>query len=88
MSSTLNFDDADFIIQLPPVDESRVNQLLGDHFGIRAAQLTALTGYDDLNFLVDNAEFADDTRTQRYGRRFVCKFSNRNEARYPLIVGG
>ena len=81
-----SFSD-DFLMQVPSIDPTRVLQLLNEHFGVRVAQLTPLSGYDDLNFLLDNVEFENEERAECYGHRFVCKFSNAFEARNPKIIG-
>ena len=78
---------ADEVTQLPLMAESRVKVLLLEHFGVVSATLTPLTGYDDLNFRLDDAEFDDAERMSRFGRRFVCKFSNPLEARRPQLMG-
>ena len=81
-----SFSD-DFLMQVPSIDLTRILQLLNEHFGVRVAQLTPLSGYDDLNFLLDNVEFENEERAERYGHRFVCKFSNAFEARTPKVIG-
>ncbi|KAI6179141.1 KA1 domain-containing protein [Aphelenchoides besseyi] len=77
---------ADFVMQAPLIDDDRLQLLLKEHFGIKYAKTEQLTGYDDLNFLLNDVEFDDPSYEKKFGRKFVCKFSNPFEARNPELM--
>ncbi|KAI6196458.1 hypothetical protein M3Y94_01112400 [Aphelenchoides besseyi] len=77
---------ADFVMQAPLIDDGHLLLLLKEHFGIKYAKTEQLTGYDDLNFLLNDVKFEDPSYEKKFGRKFVCKFSNPFEARNPELM--
>jgi hypothetical protein len=80
----------DFVTQAPLLTKEKTLELLRDNFGIKSALITSLTGYDDLNFLLEQIIYSnnDEENAKKYGRKLVCKFTNPVEARFPGLLGG
>ena len=87
-----------FRIRVPRLlsDSPFLADILSNHYGIRSATISLLTGYDDLNFLLVDCKYANSsekkeaaiTQQQQLTGMFTLKFSNRWEARfYPQLCG-
>jgi hypothetical protein len=74
----------DFVTQAPLISNEKVLELLLQNFGIKSASITPLSGYDDLNFRLENVTYLND---EKYGQTLICKFTNPIEARYPDLLG-
>uniref|UniRef100_A0A1I7SCK1 APH domain-containing protein n=1 Tax=Bursaphelenchus xylophilus TaxID=6326 RepID=A0A1I7SCK1_BURXY len=73
----------DFVTQAPVISTKRLLQILEAVYGIKSAKCTKLTGYDDLNFLLEDVRYKDDVSA---GRKLICKFSNPIEASLPDLM--
>jgi hypothetical protein len=81
----------DYITQAPVIGEDRVREVLHSEFGLDAAvgsvRITPLTGYDDLNFLVEVVVEAGSQPSQVPVGKYVLKFSNPMESAVPGLIG-
>lgn len=77
------------VTQAPGLPGEKLPILLKEIYGITKANVTQLTGYDDLNFKLDDCEF--DGRNEELVKRgettFILKFTNPTEAKYPELLG-
>ncbi|KAI6184564.1 KA1 domain-containing protein [Aphelenchoides bicaudatus] len=69
----------DLIVQAPLIPIEKVLLLLREHFGIQFADITQLSGYDDLNFLLENIVYEDVEKTDTFGCKLIAKFTNQVE---------
>uniref|UniRef100_A0A914CEK4 Hydroxylysine kinase n=1 Tax=Acrobeloides nanus TaxID=290746 RepID=A0A914CEK4_9BILA len=76
------------ITQAPAISETRMWELLKEVYGICNAKVVQLTGYDDLNFKLENCEFdgRNEALSHRGESRFILKFTNPTEARFPELL--
>jgi ATP-dependent exoDNAse (exonuclease V) alpha subunit len=77
----------DFITQAPLIPTTKALELVRENYGIRSATITQLSGYDDLNFLLEDIVFDDNEDSKKYSQRLICKFTNPIEARLPGLLG-
>lgn len=83
--------NSEFISQTPDFTDDELQIILKCEFGILKVKITRLTGYDDLNFRLEDFEFADENCFLRqqliniYGSlkaaKSIIKFSCPIEAR-------
>jgi len=81
----------DYITQAPVIGEDRVREVLQSEFGLDAAtgsvKITQLTGYDDLNFLVEVVEMSGSQSSSVPVGKYVLKFTSPIEAAIPGLIG-
>lgn len=79
----------DFVTQAPLIGTEKVLQLLNTNFGIKPTSVLLLSGYDDLNWLLEDVIYSenDDEKASKYGRKLVCKFTNPLETRHSGLLG-
>uniref|UniRef100_A0A914YXS6 Hydroxylysine kinase n=1 Tax=Panagrolaimus superbus TaxID=310955 RepID=A0A914YXS6_9BILA len=79
------------ITQTPLIEETKLLSILKDIYGIDKCVVHKLTGYDDLNFRIENVSFnsaANLELTKRSEKIFIVKFTNPLEASNPLLLDG
>lgn len=84
---TDDYFPADIITQAPLIPKEDALKILREVFGIQSADISLLSGYDDLNFLLENVVYTQEENAMKYGRKLVCKFTNPIEARFPELIG-
>ncbi|KAH7699195.1 Aminoglycoside phosphotransferase [Aphelenchoides avenae] len=79
----------DFVTQAPLVPELRLREIVLERYGITEANFTPLTGYDDLNFKLDQCQINDSKNpalAKRQNESFVLKISNPVESRNLTLM--
>uniref|UniRef100_A0A914QUW0 Hydroxylysine kinase n=1 Tax=Panagrolaimus davidi TaxID=227884 RepID=A0A914QUW0_9BILA len=79
------------ITQTPLIEESKLGTILKDIYGISDCTIHKLTGYDDLNFKIENVSFNSNANIKLIKRNettFIVKFTNPLEASNPLLLDG
>lgn len=80
----------DFVSQAPLVAEEKLRDIILSLYGITEAKFAPLTGYDDLNFKLDECT-VDPVRNQALSQRregtFVLKITGFVEARNLELIG-
>lgn len=89
--------DINFISQTPDITEENLKLILTSNFEISEVNITKLTGYDDLNFLLEKFKFVDEKKLCLKNRliclygslenaKSVIKFSNPIEACHKNLL--
>uniref|UniRef100_A0AC34RKJ1 Aminoglycoside phosphotransferase domain-containing protein n=1 Tax=Panagrolaimus sp. JU765 TaxID=591449 RepID=A0AC34RKJ1_9BILA len=79
------------ITQTPLIELDRLRDFLKQIYGIDDCQITKLTGYDDLNFRIDDVKFNQNAHSelvQRNETTFIVKFTNPLENSNSYLLDG
>ena len=79
------------ITQTPLIEDDRLREILKSVFGIAGCKIFKLTGYDDLNFRIEDVVFdssANQALAKRGEKTFILKFTNPLESGNSQLLDG